>query len=122
MWRHRPRSASLLRRRRFCRKRQPCARRWKMRRDLKNAARLLDALRTFGFPIDDLTPAAVADRRKLVEMGVPPVQLHVMSSISGVEWDDVWSDRVQARLGSHERALARAQDIHSEQARGGTFE
>ena len=28
-------------------------------------------------------------------MGVPPVQIHVMSAISGVEWDEVWSDRVE---------------------------
>jgi len=34
-------------------------------------------------------------------MGVPPVQIYVMSTISGVEWDDVWTDRVQARFGSH---------------------
>ena len=34
-------------------------------------------------------------------MGVPPVQIHVMSAISGVEWDEVWSDRVAGSLGSH---------------------
>jgi hypothetical protein len=72
-----------------------------IRPTLENAARLLEALHAFGFPVDDLTPSAVADRRKLLEMGVPPVQIHVMSTISGVEWDDVWADRVQAQLGSH---------------------
>jgi hypothetical protein len=71
-----------------------------IRPSVENAERLLDALRTFGFPVTDLTPAAVADRRKLLEMGVPPIQIHVMSSISGVEWDEAWADRVEARLGS----------------------
>ena len=37
----------------------------------------------------------------MLQMGVPPVQLHVMSSISGVEWDEVWSDRVEGPLGGH---------------------
>ena len=37
-----------------------------IRPTLENAARLLEALRAFGFPTDDLTPAAVADRRVLV--------------------------------------------------------
>jgi hypothetical protein len=30
--------------------------------------------------------------------GGPPVQIHVMSTISGVEWDDAWSDRVEGLL------------------------
>ena len=34
-------------------------------------------------------------------MGVPPVQLHVMSAISGVEWHDAWADRVAGPLGQH---------------------
>ena len=72
-----------------------------IRPSVENAERLLEALRTFGFPVTDLTPAAVADRHKLLEMGVPPIQIHVMSSISGVEWDEAWADRVEARLGSH---------------------
>lgn len=34
-------------------------------------------------------------------MGVPPVQIHVMSAISGVQWEEAWSDRVEGPLGSH---------------------
>ena len=41
---------------------------------VENAERLLDALRTFGFPVSDLTPAAIADRRKLLEMGFRDVR------------------------------------------------
>ena len=66
-----------------------------------NAERLLTAIRAFGFPAVELTPEAVADRRRLIEMGVPPVQIHVMSAISGVEWEDVAADRVAGVLGRH---------------------
>lgn len=72
-----------------------------VRPSLENAIRLLDALREFGFPVTDLKAEAVIDRRALLEMGVPPVQIHVMSTISGVEWEDAWADRVQAPFGSH---------------------
>ena len=90
-----------------------------IRPTLENAARLLEALRAFGFPTDDLTPAAVADRRKLLEMGVPPVQIHVMSTISGVEWEDVWSDRVHATFGSHTvPLLGRTTFIQNKRAAG----
>jgi hypothetical protein len=76
-----------------------------IRPTLENATRLLAALRAFGFPSVDLTPEMVADRRKLLEMGLPPVQIHVMSTISGVEWNEAWDDRVQAPFGTHTVAL-----------------
>jgi hypothetical protein len=89
-----------------------------------NAARLLSALETFGFPVSELTPEMVADRRRMLEMGVPPVQIHVMSAISGVEWDEAWADRVEGPLGRrtvhflgretflrNKRAAARPKDL-----------
>jgi hypothetical protein len=65
-----------------------------------NAARLIAALEAFGFSTT-LTPEAVAETRRMLQMGVPPVQIHVMSAISGVQWDDAWSDRVDGPLGRH---------------------
>ena len=71
-----------------------------VRPTVANAARLLKALAAFGFPATGLTPEAVADKRRMIEMGVPPVQIHVMSAISGVEWADVWHDHVDGAFGS----------------------
>jgi hypothetical protein len=95
-----------------------------VRPSLDNAARLLAALAAFGFPVADLTPEAIADRRRMLEMGVPPVQIHVMSAISGVDWDEAWADRVEGALGTHnvpflgrdtylrnKRAAGRPQDL-----------
>lgn len=95
-----------------------------VRPTLDNAARLLTALESFGFPVTELSPEAVVDRRRMLQLGVPPVQLHVMSAISGVEWDEVWADRVQGPLGRHsvsflgrdtfirnKRAAARPKDL-----------
>jgi hypothetical protein len=72
-----------------------------VRPTLANATRLLSALDSFGFPIEGLTPETIVDRRRMLEMGVPPVQIHVMSAITGVEWDEAWSARVQGALGNH---------------------
>jgi hypothetical protein len=66
-----------------------------------NAQRLLAALDSFGFPTVDLTAEAIVDRTRMLQMGVPPVQIHVMSAISGVEWDEVWEDRSAGPLGRH---------------------
>ena len=42
-----------------------------VRPTLDNAARLLSALEAFGFPVSELSPEMVADRRRMLEMGVP---------------------------------------------------
>ncbi len=72
-----------------------------IRPTLDNATRLLAALAAFGFPVAELTAEQVADRGRMLQMGVPPVQIHVMSAISGLEWDDAWADRIAGSLGSH---------------------
>jgi len=72
-----------------------------IRPDIDNAARLLKSLDAFGFPITGLSPETISDRRRMLQMGVPPVQIHVMSAISGVEWHEAWADRVEGPLGSH---------------------
>ena len=38
---------------------------------LDNATRLLAALAAFGFPVTDLSPEAITDRRRMLQMGVP---------------------------------------------------
>ena len=53
---------------------------WKEdRSSTTKAERFLGAVHAFGFPTSDLTPARVDDRRAVLEMGVPPAQIHVMS-------------------------------------------
>lgn len=67
----------------------------------QNGQRLLAAIAAFGFPTAPLTPADLEGGRKVIEMGVPPVQLHVMSAIDGVTWDEVWNNRMEGALGRH---------------------
>jgi hypothetical protein len=86
---------------------------------IDNAARLLAALETFGFPVTDLSPDAISDRRRMLQMGVPPVQIHVMSAISGVEWEEAWSDRVEGPLGRHRvQFLGRTMFLRNKRAAG----
>ena len=67
-----------------------------------NAGRLLVALAAFGFPAGDLRPEDLTNPDRILQMGVEPVQIHVMSAISGVRWDDAWAGRQSGRCGSRD--------------------
>ena len=49
-----------------------------------NAVRAMAAIRAFGFPATELKPEDIVDGRRILQMGVEPVQIYVMSAISGV--------------------------------------
>lgn len=89
-----------------------------------NGARLLAAIADFGFPTAALNPADIVEGSKVIEMGVAPVQIHVMSAIDGVSWDEVWATREVGPFGSgsvafigrdtflrNKRAAARPKDL-----------
>lgn len=73
-----------------------------IRPTLDNARRALAAISAFGFPISTLMPGDLIDSRRMLEMGVEPVQIHIMSSITGVGWDDAWAGRAVGLCGRHE--------------------
>ena len=71
----------------------------------ENGRRLVAAIADFGFPTARLAAADFLGSTKVVEMGVAPVQIHVMSQIDGVTWDDVWESREVGPLGSRKVAF-----------------
>ncbi|MBL8295028.1 MAG: hypothetical protein JNN08_24505 [Bryobacterales bacterium] len=67
----------------------------------ENYARLLQALHDFGFPVEGLDPSYLAAHRKILQLGVPPVQIHLMSSISAVDFEKAWDKRVRGVYGGN---------------------
>lgn len=59
----------------------------------EDCERLLGAIAASGFPVGLLTAADVMNGRRMIEMGVPPVQTHVMSHVDEVIWNEVWEGR-----------------------------
>jgi hypothetical protein len=68
----------------------------------ENAANLLAAVSDFGFPISELRAEQILEPTRILEMGLEPVQIHVMSAISGVSWDETWSKRLTVTCGGFE--------------------
>jgi hypothetical protein len=85
----------------------------------ESGERLLAAIAAFGFPTIPVTPQDIVIGRKVIQMGVPPVQIHVMSAIDGVTWDEVWQGREHGQLGDHPVAfIGQAEFLKNKRAAG----
>jgi len=63
-----------------------------------NTRRLESALAGFGFASLGLKAADFADSYRVIQLGVPPNRIDLLTSITGVPFDEAWGDRVDADL------------------------
>jgi len=59
-----------------------------------NAEKIVSALREFGFDMPILSAELFLKDKQIVRMGIPPVKLEIITSISGVEFDECYKERV----------------------------
>ena len=57
-----------------------------VKKDSKNAQRMVEVLREFGFESPDLTPSLFLSDDSLIRMGSPPMRIEVSTKISGVSF------------------------------------
>jgi len=60
----------------------------------ENAARVIAALKAFGFASAAEVEPLLTSPGKLIRIGVPPLRLELLTSISGVQFDSCYSRRV----------------------------
>ena len=65
----------------------------------ENAERVLDALNAFGFGGVGLTIEDFATAGRVVQLGYPPNRVDLLTSITGVTFDEVWTGRVDGVYG-----------------------
>lgn len=65
----------------------------------ENAPRVYAALKRFGAPLSELLPDELAQGDLVFQMGVPPRRIDILTSISGVTFQEAWPERVPAALG-----------------------
>lgn len=63
--------------------------------DAENAARILAALRAFGAPLDEhgVTQRDFEAPGTVYQIGLPPRRIDLMTSLSGLDFDEAWSSR-----------------------------
>jgi len=67
--------------------------------DTANAQRILAALEAFGFALVGLTPSDFEHPDQVVQLGAPPVRIDLITSITGVSWDEAFAGRTAGRYG-----------------------
>jgi hypothetical protein len=96
-----------------------------------NAQRVLDALHQFGFESAGLKTSDFETPDQVVQLGVPPVRVDIITSLTGVSWDEAYTGRVQGAYGdipvsylgreelvSNKRAIGRRKDLADLEALG----
>ena len=89
-----------------------------------NAERAHAALRDFGAPLHDLTREDLSRPGTVFQIGVPPLRIDILTSVTGVEFEPAWEERIEGEfegvrfpvigrrdLLMNKRALGRAQDL-----------
>ena len=59
-----------------------------------NAEKLVAALREFGFNVPQLSVNLFLKAEQIVRMGVPPLRIELLTTISGVQFENCYSERI----------------------------
>jgi len=63
-----------------------------------NAARVLEALREFGFGEVGIDAGNLTSTGQVIQLGVKPNRIDILTSVSGVSFEEAWADRVEGNL------------------------
>lgn len=99
--------------------------------DADNAERIMSALEEFGFGSAGLSAADFKKLGQVIQLGVPPVRIDIVTTITGVSWNNAFSNRVEGSYGdiriyyigreelvANKRAVGRKKDIADLEALG----
>ena len=64
----------------------------------QNAAKMVPLIREFGFDVPELSEALFLQKGRIIRMGVEPVRIEVLTEISGCEFAECYSQKVEAML------------------------
>jgi hypothetical protein len=65
----------------------------------ENSLRILQALESFGFGGAGITVEDLMSPGRIIQMGVVPVRIDIINSLSGVSWDEVDRGKVSGEYG-----------------------
>jgi hypothetical protein len=90
-----------------------------VRRSPQNADRVVAAIRGFGFDVPALSAELLLKPDQVIRMGLPPLRIEVLTSVSGVEFEECWASRNEVLLGGEPVWLPSLQDLKRNKAASG---
>jgi len=94
-----------------------------VQRSPENAKAVVSALAAFGAPLGDLQVSVEDFVRPdvIAQLGLAPYRIDVMTSISGVDFDEAWAERVDGEIeGVHVPVLGLKAFVRNKRASGRT--
>jgi hypothetical protein len=95
-----------------------------VRPEQDNSRRVLDALQAFGFGSLNLQAEDFSDPHRVIQLGFPPVRIDLMTSLTGLTWEEIATGKIAGLLGKipvqylgkaelirNKRAVGRAKDL-----------
>ncbi len=102
-----------------------------VRASADNAERIVTALQKFGFGSVGLVNRDFTTSANVVQLGVPPVRVDIVTSLTGVSWEQTYAGRVEGKYGdlrvffigrdefvANKRAIGRKKDLADLEALG----
>ena len=87
----------------------------------QNAQKIMSVLQEFGFNLPELTEDLFLEKDKIVRMGVSPMRLEILTSISGVEFDACYANRVVAEINDIKVNLINLQNLKQNKLASGCY-
>ena len=76
-----------------------------------NAQKVTSALREFGFDTPDLSAELFLYPERIVRMGVPPLRIEVITSASGVRFEECYPRRIHTQMDGVDVDIISADDL-----------
>jgi hypothetical protein len=86
-----------------------------------NAERMVTVLRVFGFETPDLSSELFLQDHSIVRMGLPPMRIEVLTTISGVEFAACYAARVTTMIDGVEVNLISLPDLKVNKQASGRY-
>jgi len=68
--------------------------------EIENGHKIMTALREFGFGSLSLSAGDFSEAGKVVQLGYEPVRIDILTSISGLNFKNIWKNRKKGTYGS----------------------
>jgi hypothetical protein len=79
--------------------------------DSQNAQRMVNVLTEFGFSKERLSTDLFLKENQIIRMGMPPIRIELMTSISGVDFKDCYRCRVIDTIDGVEVSIINLADL-----------